>query len=114
MSAVETFYAHTASMVDLLESGEIDRDEKISAVEMLLEKREGLMAAMVPPYTEKEQILGQQLISLDQKLTKLLSSELAGIQRDLKGLNEKKESNMKYVNPYQNMSIDGMFYDQRK
>lgn len=112
MSAVERLYALTAGLIDRLEQGS-GRDDKIGWVEAALEEREQLMQEMQPPYSEDEMILGKKLLSLNIRLSQLLQKEKALIQKDINGLSIKKESNNKYVNPYQSLATDGMFYDKR-
>ncbi len=113
MSSVERLYALTAGLIEKLEQGN-DRDEKIGWIEGVLEERDQLMKLVQPPYSEGEMALGQKLLDLNIRLSQLLQKEKALIQKDIKGLSIKKESNNKYVNPYQSMATDGMFYDKRK
>ncbi|WP_442600416.1 flagellar protein FliT [Neobacillus sp. D3-1R] len=110
---VKQAYDCTLELLQKLQSN-IDRDEKIVQVEAALETREQLLQQLSAPYTDEEKQLGQQLIQLNQRLSQLLSREKMLIQKDIKDLTIKKESNTKYVNPYQSLSTDGMFYDKRK
>lgn len=112
MGAVSQFYELTVELIQILSSAE-ERDGKIERVQSLLDQRESLMKKMVPPYTPDEVELGQKLIQLNSRLMQLLQTEKILIQKDIKDLQTKKESNTKYVNPYQNLSTDGMFYDKR-
>lgn len=113
MGAIREFYQLTVELIQLLESLE-ERDGKITKVEAILGKREILLKQIVPPYSAEEVELGQQLLRLNYKLSQLLQAEKNLIQKDIKALQTKKESNTKYVNPYQNLSTDGVFYDKRK
>jgi len=112
VGAVSQFYELTVELIRILSSAE-ERDGKIVQVLSLLDKRESLMKEMVPPYTPGEVEIGQKLIQLNSRLLQLLQTEKILIQKDIKDLQTKKESNTKYVNPYQNLSTDGMFYDKR-
>jgi flagellar protein FliT len=114
MSAVLQFHQLTNELIQLLETADLDRDDKITRTEELLNQREALMNAIVPPYTPEEMEAGKEINQLNMKLAQLLKAEKDSVQRDIKGLQSKKESNTKYVNPYQNLSTDGMFYDKRK
>jgi flagellar protein FliT len=113
MRPVERLYSLTAGLIEKLEQGN-DRDEKIGWIEGALEERDQLMKEVQPPYSEGEKALGKKLLDLNIRLSQLLQKEKALIQKDIKGLSIKKESNNKYVNPYQSMATDGMFYDKRK
>jgi flagellar protein FliT len=50
---------------------------------------------------------------LNQQVDRLLMLQKQEIQRDIQEINKKKQSSNKYTNPYENLSIDGMFYDKR-
>jgi flagellar protein FliT len=112
VGAVSQFYELTVELIRILSSAK-ERDGKIDRVQSLLDQRESLMKEMVPPYTPDEVEVGQKLIQLNSRLMQLLQTEKILIQKDIKDLQTKKESNTKYVNPYQNLSTDGMFYDKR-
>lgn len=114
MSAVLQFHQLTNELIQLLENADLDREDKITRTEEVLSQREALMTEIVHPYTPEEMKAGKEINQLNVKLAKLLKAEKAEVQRDIKGLQSKKESNTKYVNPYQNLSTDGMFYDKRK
>nr|WP_285848048.1 MULTISPECIES: flagellar protein FliT [unclassified Mesobacillus] len=101
-------------MIQLLENAGVERDNKIPMVEELLNQRETLILAIQPPYSPEEMEIGRKLNQLNGRLSQLLKLEKAAVQKDIKYLQNKKESNTKYVNPYQNISSDGMFYDKRK
>lgn len=113
MSPVERLYALTAELVGKLEQVN-DRDEKIGWIEAAIDERDQLMKEVQPPYSEGQKALGKKLLDLNVRLSQLLQKEKALIQKDIKGLSIKKESTNKYVNPYQSMATDGMFYDKRK
>jgi flagellar protein FliT len=111
---VQSFYEATLELISTLENTKLDRDAKISKVEAQLEKRQQAMADMAPPYSEAEKELGAKLNKLNEKATELMQREKLFIQKDIKDLTVKKESSNKYINPYQSMATDGMFYDKRK
>lgn len=108
------FYDLTIKLIQLLEKYPGKRDDKIAQIEMILSQREELMKVMVPPFTHEEVEVGKNIIQLNSRLTQLLQSEKTTIQKELKDLKKKKETSIKYVNPYQNLLTDGMFYDKRK
>jgi len=114
VSVVKEFHEATIELIQILQSSQGERDEKVLKVEELLDRREVLMKEIIPPYTLEEAELGKQIVQLNSMLEQLLKAEKVSIQKDIKNLQAKKESNTKYVNPYQNLSTDGMFYDKRK
>jgi flagellar protein FliT len=114
VSSIKQFYKLTTELIQFLEKSEEERDEKITHVEDLLNQREYIMKDINPPYTTEERELGKEIVKLNTKLARLLQDEKASVQKDIKDLQIKKNSNTRYVNPYQSLSTDGMFYDKRK
>lgn len=114
MSSIKQFYKLTTELIQFLEKSEEERDEKITHVEDLLNQRENLLKDIVPSFTDEDVELGKEIVKLNTRLAQLLQGEKASIQKDIKELQVKKDSNTKYINPYQSLSTDGMFYDKRK
>ncbi|MFJ8257674.1 flagellar protein FliT [Peribacillus asahii] len=113
MEAIQTFYDKTVLLIALLKKENMDRDARIEQVQVLLNEREGLLESIQPPFTEEETRLGKQLVVLDEQVLPLLNQHKVDIQKDLKQLAVKKESNKKYVDPYSMEPVDGVFYDKR-
>ncbi|WP_141432937.1 flagellar protein FliT [Bacillus sp. 03113] len=113
MNALRQYYAVTVELLDLFKNSTMERDEKILAIEQLLEKRETWMQQIKPPYSEEDRKLGSTLIELERSVASFLQKEKLHIQKDLNELNVKKNSTNKYINPYQSLSSDGVFYDKR-
>lgn len=114
MNKVQAIYDYTVELLDFLENKpEIDRDEKIQVINELLEKREKEIIVLSEPYSDQEMELGKHLVDLNKKLTMFLEREKLMIQKDIKDLHSKKESNQKYTNPYENISMGGVFYDKK-
>ena len=115
MNSIQSFYELTVQMIELLEkSGALDREIKIEKIEEMLEKRESFMKDIKPPFSSEDDQLGKSIIELNKNLERLIAAEKVLIQKDIKELNMKKQSNNKYANPYQSLSTDGMFYDRKK
>ena len=92
MSAVHDFYQATIELIELLENKKSNnRDEKINNIQALLEKREGFMEEMSPPFSPSDQEIGRQLVKLNQKLKTLLENEKMSIQQDQQ--DEEKKAN---------------------
>lgn len=113
MDAVKEYYDVTLELIDLLKTNNLDREEKIQKVEVLLNQRDELIKSIQPPYSGAEKGLGSQLLKLEPTLSKLLANEKLSIQKDIKELSMKKGSTNKYVNPYESLSTDGVYYDKR-
>ena len=114
MNRVQAIYDYTVQLLELLEDKPgMDRDEKIQQIQELLELREIEINKLNGAYTDQEQELGAKLLHLNKKLPQLLEREKMFIQKDIKDLHTRKESNQKYVNPYEGISTGGVFYDER-
>ncbi|PRS37738.1 hypothetical protein C6W19_10310 [Bacillus sp. RJGP41] len=61
----------------------------------------------------EEQQLGRSVLLLNQRVNHLLKLQKQEIQRDIQEMNKKKKSSNKYTNPYESLSVDGVFYDKR-
>ena len=103
---------------ELLESAQSvnheNRDDLISKIEELLEKRQAILDQIRSPFSNEEFKLGQEMIKMNRILDEKLLFIRNNIKRDINGLNKKKVSVKKYTNPYESVNFDGMFYDKRK
>jgi flagellar protein FliT len=114
VNKVQKIYDYTVKLLDLLANKfETDRDKKIQMINELLEKREKEINGLSEPYSDQEMEFGRLLMDMNKKLTLLLNHEKLLIQKDIKDLHKKKESNQKYTNPYENISTGGIFYDKK-
>jgi flagellar protein FliT len=115
VNKVQAINDYTVKLLDLLENKpDTDREEKIQVINELLEKREMEINRLSTPYSAQEMELGTRLVNLNKKLLLLFDREKFLIQKDIKDLHTKKESNQKYVNPYESLSTGGIFYDKQK
>lgn len=114
MEEIQAFYEATNQLLKLLQEDKLDRDIRIEKIQHLLDQREELLNKFQPPFSQLEQELGKQLVEINQEVEKLLQKQKLEIQQDLKQLHIKRDTNHKYTNPYESLSIDGIFYDKRK
>ncbi|ASS94852.1 hypothetical protein [Peribacillus simplex] len=111
---IRTFHDLTAELLAVLEDRTItERDDKIERVTQLIDQRDGLLSRIKLPLTVEEQQLGRATVLLNQQVDHLLKLQKQEIQRDIQEINKKKQSSNKYTNPYESLSVDGMFYDKR-
>jgi flagellar protein FliT len=113
MNTVYECYHLTEEIVKALKNTKIEREEKIKIVEELLNKREQVIQLIKSPFTMEEKKIGAKVVQQDKTLQLLLNIEKQEIQKDINGLSKRKSSVNKYRNPYQNMQIDGYFYDKK-
>lgn len=114
MSVVKEYFEETEALLVLLKKERRDRDSFLQEIETVVEKRQALIQSMKPPYTEEEERIGKHCMLLDKEVDALLQHEKQQIQLDINGLKKHKQSRQKYVNPYQSLQTDGMFYDKKK
>lgn len=116
MSAVKTLYLASKELYDLLqESSKNDhRETIISKIEELLESRQKLINQVKPPYTSDEKLLGAEVVKLNKVIDEKLALMKEDIQLDINQLKKTKTSTNKYTNPYESVSLDGVFFDKRK
>jgi flagellar protein FliT len=116
VSVVSELYSVTKELYELLEqpARKEKRDEMIEAIQRLLSQRDVLIQQLQPPYSEEEQELGMQMVSLNEAIGEKLQQLKQQIQQDLKSLKQKKMANQNYMNPYEPLAIDGMFYDKKR
>jgi flagellar protein FliT len=116
VSVVSELYSVTKELYELLEqpTRKEQRDETIESIQRLLSQRDVLIQQLQPPYSEEEQELGMQMVSLNEAIAEKLQQLKQQIQQDLKAIKQKKTANQNYMNPYQPLSIDGMFYDKKR
>ncbi|MFB7639493.1 flagellar protein FliT [Peribacillus butanolivorans] len=111
---IQTFHDLTVELLAVLEDRTIaERDDKIERVTQLIDQRDELLSQIEPPFTGKEQQLGRATMLLNQQVDRLLYLQKLEIKRDIQEINKKKKSSNKYTNPYESLSIDGVFYDKR-
>ncbi|MGE7763761.1 flagellar protein FliT [Peribacillus sp. NPDC096540] len=111
---IQTFHDLTVELIAVLEDRTIaERDDKIERVTQLIDQRDELLSQIKPPFTGEEQQLGRAIMLLNQQVDRLLNLQRLEIKRDIQEINKKKKSSNKYTNPYESLSVDGMFYDKR-
>ena len=113
MTVIGAFQNVTMELMETLQQ-ENNRDEKINKIQSLLNQREELLKFIQPPFSPQEKELGKQLIKLDQQVKGLMGKQKVDIMQDLKSARVKKQSNQKYMNPYESMGVDGIFFDKQK
>jgi flagellar protein FliT len=117
MNPVQSCFEITKELWEILtapNSGEKNRDEAIERIENLIEKREGLLKDIQPPFSEMEEELGQQIVKMNKVIDQKLSILREEIKRDMNSITKKKTNVKKYTNPYESLQQDGVYYDKKK
>lgn len=115
MGIVHELFIVTKELNELLQKPITNekRDETIAMIEKLLAERDLLIRKLQPPYSEEEQEIGRQIVSLNNAIAEKLQQLKLQIQQDLKAVKQKMTANQNYMSLYQPLSIDGMFYDKK-
>ncbi|WP_026694358.1 hypothetical protein [Peribacillus kribbensis] len=114
MNRLLPYHEMSLKLLDLIKtSSEETRDEQIEQIVDMLDSRQKFLASILPPYSEEELFTGSILIETEEEITKKLSVIKRAIQMDIQKLQKKKLGSQKYKNPYQSLSLDGMFYDRK-
>lgn len=114
-SALVTWRKATESL--LIEAEKIDeelRDEAIEKIEALLDVREKLQPEIAAPFTAEEEAFGKELVALEAKLQKKLTSFNQQVYAKISVAQSKKNHMKNYVNPYSSLMRDGAYYDTKK
>lgn len=115
MNPIQSFYLATAELVQFLEENkESDREKRIAKIQEYLKVRDGALRELKQPLNEGEAKLVAEAIRLNEKLIRLLMLEKMDIEKDLRGVEQFRETRQKYVNPYSQYTPDGIYFDQRK
>ncbi|WP_243290303.1 flagellar protein FliT [Bacillus sp. FJAT-47783] len=105
----------TESLIKLTKTSiKNEREHQIEQMDKLLAERDVNIKHLKPPYSPEEIEKGRVLVQLDQQLRKQLEAFKMEIKKDIIQLKVTKQSTQKYVSPYEQQSMDGMFYDKRK
>lgn len=115
MTAVEQFILISQKLMNLLETDIHDeqREKFLNEINDLLNQRKQLLSQF-PPQPNMDERAKTELMELEQVIQSLMKNQKELIKRDIKTLQVKKRNNNQYANPYDNLSIDGMFLDRKK
>lgn len=117
MVRLERLYDTTMNMLSILnklESNELERESVIEKVDQLIQQREEQIQAIKPPYSEEEIEIGQKIVRLNEEIKVKMDRIYDDVKGDMKRVKQKKELNRSYINPYgQIKTTDGMYLDSK-
>ncbi|TCS83303.1 hypothetical protein [Tepidibacillus fermentans] len=118
MNLVEQIYQITIQLYQHLqkEPNKDKREEYIAQIQNYLDQREKLIDELKgkTEYTDEEKELGKKIVGYNQAIDLLLERIYRSIEADVRQTKERKKLHQTYNNPYQGLSVDGMFFDKRK
>src|SRR5690625_7979663 len=89
MTRLEAIYEVTMKLYQLLKEPiqSKDRETVIKQVDELIEQRENLLQDIIPPFTEKEKKIGEEIVLFNEHIQKqmhVLFNELKGEMKQVK------------------------------
>ncbi|MDR4889977.1 hypothetical protein RGU12_20995 [Fredinandcohnia sp. QZ13] len=91
-----------------------EREEYIDKIMGLLDKRDQVLTQIVYPSNREEKQKGEKIVEMDKVIKQKLTVLFTTIKQDISKLNQSKEPQKKYRNPYDTYNPDGRFFDKRK
>lgn len=115
MSIVEEVYNISREFYEeiILPTPKNERDSLILKINEFFEKRAPLLKKLVGPYSADEKQMGEQLIEYDRRILEKMASIKQEIHQDILITKNKKKNAAKYINPYENLINDGIYYDKK-
>lgn len=115
MEPVKALYNISKQLMVILQDSIIpdQREQSITEINRLLELRESFIKQIVPPYTDEQKELGKVIVKYNLIIDKELKKLKQTISSDIRQLKQQKQRKKIYENPYQSLSVDGMFLDKR-
>ncbi|MDG5786661.1 flagellar protein [Evansella sp. AB-P1] len=90
------------------------REEYIEKIEKLLGMRESLMQQLDRPNGEEEVMLAQEILEMNKIVNVRMNAAFGVIRMDINSLKKRKQTGLKYENPYDGPTADGVFFDSKK
>lgn len=117
MGRLDALLQETNGLLDSLrqlDNPEIQRDQVIHQIQIQIEKRDELMKEISQPYSSEEMKIGQDIITLNEEIMKRMNLLYQHIKDDLKKVQQRKDQNYSYINPYGKIkTTDGMYWDNK-
>jgi flagellar protein FliT len=114
VSTVKELYERTKQLHQFLEEPlpKEDREPYIEKLELLLQRRAELISRFKQPVRLQEQEMAQEIVDWNKQIEQRLKMYLAVIKTDMNKLEQQKQTNKKYENPYDTQP-DGFFIDKK-
>ncbi|WLR41485.1 hypothetical protein LC087_11325 [Bacillus carboniphilus] len=91
-----------------------NRSEKMIEVENLLLERENVFPQLKENFTREEKKLGREIIKMNDELQIKIEKMKVMVQKDLLSVKKTQAYSKNYRNPYNQKTVDGVFYDKRQ
>ncbi|AKL86519.1 FliT [Bacillus atrophaeus UCMB-5137] len=113
MRKTAILYSETKSMLSHIQDAP-ESDDLLKEIEDFVSKRAALINQISPPLSEEEQKQIKLVLTWDQLIVEEMQRLKQSIKVEIQQLKKKRAVHTTYLNPYNNISIDGRYYDKRK
>jgi flagellar protein FliT len=113
MKPINKCFVLTKNLLDISLQDYSEREEFIDQVEALLNEREEVLKEIQPPFSLEEIKIGLQIVQWNKVIDSFLIKAKSSIMDDIQEVKIKKNTVQKYVNPYQALQGDGVYYDKK-
>ncbi|WFA07566.1 flagellar protein FliT [Bacillus sp. HSf4] len=113
MSRTELIYSETKNMLAEIKDAP-ETDELLQTIEDFLAKREDLLKEIKLPLSTEEKHQMAQVMEWDPLIVDELKRLQQAVKQELIQVKKKRTLHNTYMNPYNNITIDGRYYDKRK
>ncbi|PAY14565.1 flagellar protein FliT [Bacillus sp. 7705b] len=113
MKNIDQLYTETESMLSHIQNTP-ESDELLKQIEGFVSKRSELIQGISLPLSEEERKQMKLVLTWDQLIVKEMERLKQSIAAELQQVKRKRAMHTTYLNPYNNITIDGRYYDKRK
>ncbi|MGG1246439.1 flagellar protein FliT [Bacillus spizizenii] len=113
MTNIDQLHTETESMLSHIQNTP-ESDELLRQIEDFVAKRSDLIQKISLPLSEEERKQIKLLLTRDQLIVKEMERLKQSIAAELQHVKKKRVMHTTYLNPYNNLTIDGTYYDKRK
>ena len=114
MSSLKELVSITEELNGLLD--QITKDNRLEIIEKInatLNQRESLIKQLELSNMKKDPVLNK-LLSDENKIKSKMQQIFSDIKNDIRLINKKRMTGESYINPYQSIYVDGVFFDKKK
>ncbi|MEC1685849.1 flagellar protein FliT [Bacillus mojavensis] len=113
MKQIDQLSIETKSMLSHIQNTP-ESDELLKQIEDFVAKRNELIEDISLPLSEEEKKQMKLVLTWDQIIVKEMERLKQSIAAELQQVKRKRAMHTTYLNPYNNITIDGRYYDKRK
>ncbi|MEG7282835.1 flagellar protein FliT [Bacillus sp. 0909A] len=113
MKQIDQLSIETKSMLSHIQNTP-ESDELLKQIEDFVAKRNELIEDISLPLSEEEKKQMKLVLTWDQLIVKEMERVKQSIAAELQQVKRKRAMHTTYLNPYNNITIDGRYYDKRK